>query len=162
MREGLLDKFTKLIRSRLRGLSFVMMHQAAIHRVTEGNQYFVSLHAHGIVRGPKKRLDAIKKSKRQSVFGTKEIVLAPITNLAGCLNYMSRDQRIQYAWAVLRGAYRSKPAPMYSPQLARIIDLYGDLAKPELCLGSGIGPNILRRALKLAIARGYRPYDDDA
>jgi hypothetical protein len=158
-----LRELAKLERRRCKGLSFILIHQAAIHRVTEANDYVASLHSHGIVAGPAKAIASLKNSGHRSYFGTPEILAVKVTDLEGWIRYCSRDQRLQYAW-VDRSSdkgprLRQLAEPMHAPYLARIVDLYDDLAKPELCIGSGIGSRILRRAKEIAVSRGYVPFD---
>jgi hypothetical protein len=40
-----------------------------------------------------------------------------------------------------------------------LLNLFNEWAKPDLCIGSGLGSAVLKRAKQFAAARGYQPYD---
>jgi hypothetical protein len=75
----------------------------------------------------------------------------------GWLSYCVRDTRLGNHWwpARLDQPYGRQNEPICSGPRKHLLRLFHNITKPELCIASGTGLNIKRRALRLVKARDY-------
>jgi len=156
-----LQRYAALVRKRLRGVPFVLQLDVAFQRHPNYGAKLLSPHWHGIAFGSKSRVaGALAKFPRgfgEAPGGKKK----PVYDLGGAIQYCAKDTRCGYVtfrplWADQTVHRREH---LHGPQRLFLLDFFDEWAKPEICIGSGIGAEILRRAKAVAKKRGYRAYE---
>ncbi len=111
-------------------------------------------HHHAIVFGEKAKIEAAVKRRLKDPNGgrggSKVYKITTVLNLRGWLGYMCKDPRCTYRlidWGKDRKMRRER---MYAPQQTYLLHFYGRITKPELCMGSGLGLEIVQRAVETA------------
>ncbi len=145
----------------LRGFAFLAMFDFALIREPRSEASgphdikFSGLpHHHAIVFGEKAKIEAALKRRLRDPNGgrggAKVYKITTVLNLLGWLGYMCKDPRCTYRlidWGKDRKMRRER---MYAPQQTYLLHFYGRITKPELCMGSGLGLDIVQRAVETA------------
>ena len=147
------------LRSVLRRWPFIMMLDLAIHRLPRDSNYRMLPHHHGIIFGNKMHIEAgLGRAIGNGLAGAPIYKLKQIYDLKGWLNYACKDPRCMYVTippeknGLATFHHRER---LFSSHQLYLLDLYGPYTKPELCIASGIGSKIRRRANQLAERSGW-------
>lgn len=134
----------RILRNRFRGCHFIFFAELGIHRLPGRNHYRQCRHWHGVVLGEQAKLDAIAEGFGPGYAGAPGCKIKPlnerIKGLKGWLRYITKDARAQYiTFKDSKGKVIHKAEPMATANQSATIDFYGDYAKPELAVASGLG-----------------------
>jgi hypothetical protein len=147
------------LRSVLRRWPFIMMLDLALHRLPRESSYRMLPHHHGIIFGNKEQIrTGLGRAMGNSLAGAPIYKLKDIYDLKGWLDYVCKDPRCMYVTVppekdgLATFHHRER---LFSSHQLYLLDLYGPYTKPELCVGSGTGSKIRRRANQLAERWGW-------
>ena len=164
--EELMDRVKaaqRLVRNHLRGLDFLLQLDVGLHRYARSFGRRVCVHFHGIVWGSRAKICQAMKRFGVGYSGAKGGKAKPVETWPRTVRYISKDTRAAYV-SFRRNAFSPDPRPPrlfgFREPLTRanrrfLLQLFGSLTKPELCLGSGKGAEILRHARQLAKIGGW-------
>jgi hypothetical protein len=151
------------VQFRMAGVAYLLQLDIAIHRLPASSGQWLCPHFHGMAFGSGSNVDAALALFGEGFGGAPGGHKVDVQDLGGVLSYIAKDTRCRYR-TVPKDSFTGRRARhcrerMYGPQLRLLLRLYDDWAKPELCVGSGRGSDILNRAIALAKRRGYVPFD---
>lgn len=158
-----LPGLAKIVRNRLRGIAFLVQLDVAVHRLPRDHHQRLCLHFHGLAWGPTKKIEKALAIFPDGFLGAKGGRKSKAYNLPGWLIYMAKDTRCRYVDIPptpgnAQGTFRHRES-LHGPQRLMMLKMFDDWAKPELCIGSGVGAEILKAARRIAQDRGYVPFD---
>jgi hypothetical protein len=161
----MLSQMRRAVRRGLRGVPYLLQADFAIRRYAGSRRVAIEVHWHGLVWATVNQIAAIKKRFPADRFGADRFNARDIYDLPGAIDYIAKDTRFGYrtvrnfgfqpgsrhqkAWFQYREA-------IYGPQRRLLIEMTGNLTKPDLCAASGVGLAVLREAKRVARERGYR------
>jgi hypothetical protein len=154
----------RTVRNHLRGLNFFLQLDVGLHRYARSYGRRVCVHFHGIVWGSRAEVQRAMRRFHPGYSGARGGQAKPVETWPGTMRYITKDTRAAYVsfkrnvWSVGRERPRvfSYREPLTRENRRFLLGLFGSLTKPELCLGSGKGAEVLRRARQLANANGWR------
>jgi hypothetical protein len=157
-----LPDIVRLTRARLAGLSYLLQLDLAFHRLGRNYHRTICLHWHGVVWDSRRRVTTALKSFPPGFGGAKGGQKKCVFDLAPALRYIAKDTRAQYV--TIPGRFDDSPTYHYREQMTRqhlLIQqqIFYEWAKPELCIGSGTGLEVLREAIRRAALKGYVGYE---
>ena len=151
------------VRNRLRGLPFLLQLDIALHRVAkQPGSRRVCVHFHGLIWGQDDHVSKAMAGFKPGFLGAPGGLSERVYDLRGALAYMSKDPRSAYVSYRKRQPWKpdqplsrlfSHREPLTRGNRRFLLNLFGDLTKPQLCIASGVGEEVLRRAKALAQAK---------
>jgi hypothetical protein len=164
--DDLVERFNKsqrTVRNRLRGLDYFLQLDVGLHRNARSYGRRVCVHFHGIVWGSRAKVRRAMKRFGHGYSGAKGGLAKPIRTWPRTMRYVAKDTRAAYVsfrrnvWGTDNRPPRlfGFREPMTRHNRRFLIKLFGSLTKPELCLGSGKGVEVLHHARQLAEANGW-------
>lgn len=161
---GQIQVAQRTVRNHLRGLDFFLQLDIGLHRYARSYGRRVCVHFHGLVWGPRAGIQRAMKRFGSGYSGARGGQAKPVETWPGTMRYITKDTRAAYVsfkrnvWSVGQERPRvfSYREPLTRENRRFLLGLFGSLTKPELCLGSGTGAEVLRRARQLAKANGWR------
>ena len=159
----------RAVRNRLKHLPFLLQLDIGLHRVSgQHGRRRVCVHFHGLVWGTRADVKAAMNRFGVGHLGAPGGKAKRVIALLGALRYITKDTRCGYVSFWRRNAFEPSPKLdrlfSYREQLTRqnrrfLLDLFGSITKPDLCIASGLGSEILRGARKRAQAEGWTRSD---
>lgn len=160
-----LRQIQREVRNRMKKLGFLLQLDVALHRVKGAKNRRVCVHFHGVAWGGTDEVKAAMNRFHEGFGGAPGGVAMPITveeDWPRILTYIAKDTRCGAVHVLRQRPEGGKPRrfghkdPLTRRQRLFLFRLFGDITKPELCIGSGHGAEILRYARKLAADAGWR------
>jgi hypothetical protein len=155
--------YSGVVRKRFRGVPFLLQLDGAFHRLPGHDTSLLCLHWHGLAFGPEKKVAMALKQFPPGFGGARGGQKKRVYYREGALAYIAKDTRCGYVTIKPRsGEARTtihRREHLHGPQRLVLLNLFDDWAKPDLCIGSGLGSAVLKRAKQFVAARGYQPFD---
>ncbi|MGF9760554.1 hypothetical protein AAII07_35735 [Microvirga sp. 0TCS3.31] len=143
----------------LRPHPFLLQADVALRREIHDFRKVVEAHYHGYLWATRSQISRLTERFGTTVIGAPSFKAKKVYDLPGAFSYSSKDGRLGYStWRTTdrKQEWIHGREPL-SPTTRRLLtDLFNDLTKPELCISSGLGTQVLRRAKQLATTYGYR------
>ncbi len=160
---GQLERIQRIARNRFRGVDFFLQLDLAFQRLPRESRTLACFHWHGLAWGKPTQIASALAKFPIGFGGADGGRKKEVYDLAGALRYIAKDTRCRYVTVPAKrgqdGSTFHHREPLFGPQRLVQLSLFRDWAKPELCIGSGLGANLLARAKKLAQREGFVAYD---
>jgi hypothetical protein len=155
--------YSGVVRKRFKGVPFLLQLDAAFHRLAGHDKSLLCLHWHGLAFGPEKKVAMALKQFPPGFGGARGGQKKRVYYREGALAYIAKDTRCGYVTIKPPdgegGTAIHRREHLHGPQRLVLMNLFNEWAKPDLCIGSGLGSAVLKRAKQFVAARGYQPFD---
>jgi hypothetical protein len=159
----MLSRMRCAVRPGLRGVSYLLQSDFAVRRHIVSNRLAIEVHWHGLVWATADQIATLQRRFQAGRFGADRLHAEVGYNLLGWLRYSTKDPRLGYNtvknFGFQPGSRNWKEwfqhrEPLSASKRWLLLAMIGDLTKPELCAASGVGLAVLRKARRMAKARG--------
>jgi hypothetical protein len=151
------------VRSRMRGLDFLLQSEIAIKRETTlvGRVGHFAFHYHGLAWGDPEVIKSRFENASNGLGDLPPVVVKPIYDIDVALGYITKDDRL--ASNLFRTAPRHDRDPGANPrsdlptknERLALLRCLEHRTKPSLCAAGGLGAQVLARAKQIARANGW-------
>jgi hypothetical protein len=149
------DALAEQVRRAFRGRSYLFILEVALYRTSGSWSWRFCPHLHGIVWADRKWVLGRSDGFSGGFYGAPPIWTTQLRD-SGWLAYITKDPRLSYVWWRQQdGEFQARARRCAGREVRLLLQQFQGVTKPELCIASGIGQQILQRARHLAKARGY-------